>query len=138
MGNKKKIVLLTLLSALTFCGIIVASSLSPLSEIGNANQFNSIGMWLAIFMILVLYALPLMLYSLGLEWVKYVMSVFCALGILSIVFMILIVLIIGATKGIIASLTGVIFACGINLIINFIWFVAAFSKTNRTDHNFSH
>lgn len=63
MKNKKKIISMTLLSGLLFCLVIVLSSLSPLSETGDAaNEFNSAGMWTSVMMMLALYVIPLLLY----------------------------------------------------------------------------
>ena len=132
MVNKKKIIITTLFSAILFCMVIVFVSLSPLADLGeNANQFNSIGMWMAIIMMLIPYLFPLLLYGLGLEWIKYIMAVFCSLGILSLVLMMILVVFIGALKGIILSLLGVLIVCGLNLLVNFIWLYVAFSKDSN-------
>jgi len=112
--------------------VIVICSLSPLSDMGeNANQFNSLGMWLSIAMILVFYLVPLLMFSLGLEWMKYLMAVFCSFGLLIMLSMILLVVFIGAVKGILASLIGVLVISGINGLINIIWFFTTFSKGSK-------
>ena len=132
MRNKKKIIIMTLFSALLFCMVIVICSMSPLSDMGeNANQFNSLGMWLSIAMILVFYLVPLLMYSLGLEWMKYLMAVFCSFGLLIMLSMILLVVLIGAVKGILPSLIGVLVISGINGLINIIWFFTTFSKGSK-------
>ncbi|MGE7782158.1 DUF5391 family protein [Peribacillus sp. NPDC097264] len=133
MRNKKKIIIMTLFSALLFCMVIVLSSLSPLADTGkNANQFNSIGMWLSIAMMLVLYFVPLLLYVIGLEWMKYVMAVFCSLSLLSLLPMIGIVVFLGVMEGFTSSLIGVVIVSGMNILINTIWFFTAFSKGSKT------
>ena len=132
MKKKKKIIGMTLFSALLFCMVIVMCSLSPLSDTSvNANQFNSIGMWLSIAMMFVLYLVPLLLYGIGLEWMKYVMSIFCSLGLLALLPMIGIVLFIGAMNGFTLSLIGVVVISGMNVLINTIWFFTTFSKGSK-------
>lgn len=54
MSRKNSVAIVTIISAFLFCAMIAAASLSPLAETGGAaNQFNSVGMWSAIGMILV-------------------------------------------------------------------------------------
>lgn len=136
MKNKNKIIGMTLFSALLFCMVIVMCSLSPLSETGpNANQFNSIGMWSSIAMIFVLYIIPVLLYGVGLEWMKYVMGVFCSFGLLALLPMIGIVLFFGAMNGFTLSLIGVIIVSGLNVLVNTFWFFMTFSNTTKTTLN---
>lgn len=136
MKNKKNIIGLTLFSAFLFCMVIVMCSLSPLSETSvNANQFNSIGMWLSILMMFVLYIVPLLLYAIGLEWMKYIMAIFCSLGLLALLPMIAIVLFMGAMEGFTLSLIGVIIVSGMNVLVNTIWFFTTFSKGTKNALN---
>ena len=73
---------MTLLSALMFCLLPVLVSLSPLAETGpNANRFNSAGMWAAVGQILVIYAVPLIMYILGVRGMKIIMAVFAESGL---------------------------------------------------------
>lgn len=59
MSKKNSVAIMTAISAFLFCAVIVAASLSPLAGTGAAaNQFNSVGMWSAVGMILVLYFIP--------------------------------------------------------------------------------
>ncbi len=132
MENKKKTIIMTLLSCLLFCLIIVLSSLSPLSETGNAaNDFNSTGMWLAIAMMVLLYGIPLLIYSLGLEWMKYIMASLCALGLLSQLFLFILVAFIGYALGIMPSLLLLLATTGVAFVMNIIWFFGAFSKKSE-------
>lgn len=135
MDNRKKVTIITLISAILFCSTIVAASLSPLSEVGkNANQFNSLGMWLSIAMILFFYIVPLLMYRTGLEWVKYIMAVFCALGLLILISIMFSIAIVGVAKNMLPSLMSILVICGIASVINIIWFFVALptKKTNST------
>ncbi|WP_102692300.1 DUF5391 family protein [Rummeliibacillus pycnus] len=134
MKTNKGITISTIFSAILFCVLIVVISLSPLSQLGkHANQFNSPGMWLAIINILSIYAIPLFLYLIGLEWMKFIMTFLCALGILIFTFLLLIVLVIGYSMHTISDLYSVIFVCSLAIITNVIWFFVAFnSKKNNS------
>ena len=132
MKNKKKIISMTLLSGLLFCLVIVLSSLSPLSETGDAaNEFNSAGMWTSVMMMMALYVIPLLLYSLGLEWMKYIMAIMCVLGVLIYVFLIVLVTFFGALNNIIPSLLPLLAVSGIACLINVVWFFTTFSKKSE-------
>ncbi|MCI4140044.1 DUF5391 domain-containing protein, partial [Bacillus vallismortis] len=68
MSIKNSVAIMTVISSFLFCAMIAAASLSPLSETGGeANQFNSVGMWSAIGMVLVLYFIPFLIYMLGVD-----------------------------------------------------------------------
>ncbi|MBM7097704.1 DUF5391 family protein [Bacillus sp. H-16] len=83
--NKQRLIWLTLLSACCFVCFMIAASLSPLSSTGpNANEYGSPGMWAAVFFVAVLYTVPLALYTLGIGWMKKVMTVLCIGGILTL------------------------------------------------------
>lgn len=74
MSRKNSVAIVTIISAFLFCAMIVAASLSQLVGTGGAsNQFNSVGMWSAIGMILVLYFIPFLIYMLGVDAMRYVM-----------------------------------------------------------------
>ncbi|MGE7604440.1 DUF5391 family protein [Peribacillus sp. NPDC097675] len=136
MKNKNKIIGMTLFSALLFCMVIVMCSLSPLSETSvNANQFNSIGMWLSIALVFALYIVPVLLYGFGLKWMKYLMAIFCSLGLVVLLPMIGIVLVIGAMDGFTLSLIGVIIVSGMNVLVNTLWFFTTFSKGSKKPLN---
>lgn len=79
MSRKNRVVIMTAISAFLFCAMIAAASLSPLADTGSsANQFNSIGMWSAIGMILVFYLIPILIYMLGVDAMRYVMAALAA------------------------------------------------------------
>ncbi|SHH24436.1 DUF5391 family protein [Virgibacillus chiguensis] len=129
MKNKKYIIALTVLSAFLFSALIIAGSLSPLSEMGdNANQFNSVGMWLSIAMILFFYLIPVILYAIGLNWIKIIMAIFCVIGIVILLSTIVIVLIIGLVNHNMLQLSSVLIVSILGVIINIVWLIVAFWK----------
>ncbi|MGG0657660.1 DUF5391 family protein [Rummeliibacillus pycnus] len=134
MTNKKSITVTTILSALLFCALIVASSLSPISEYGkNTNQFNSLGMWSSIGMILLFYAIPLFMYLTGLTWMKYIMTFLCAFGIFIFVSALFAFIVFGIFTKTTPSLMNVFIVCVLAIITNIIWFFIAFhSKGSKT------
>ncbi|UOQ47238.1 DUF5391 domain-containing protein [Gracilibacillus caseinilyticus] len=125
---KKRVVITTLLSAILFCSMMTLSSASPLADSGpNTNTFNSIGMWLAIIMILMFYIIPLILYMTGMDTMKYVLAVFCGIGLLINLALIPINLLIGEVSGQNAPITmAVIAICAATCVVNIIWYVIAF------------
>lgn len=134
MNNKKKTVIIALISALLFCTLIAAASLSPLSELGkHANQFNSVGMWSSIGMILIFYIVPIGLYLAGLNWMKYVMAILCTIGLFGFISTFLVVTIIGVVMASLTSLLGVLIVCGLASIINVIWFFVTFRSKKMPD-----
>lgn len=75
--NKFEIILITLVSTVLFCLLVGISSISPLANSGpNANKFNSIGMWSSIAIISLIYILPLIIYLLGVDVMKFVIAFF--------------------------------------------------------------
>ncbi|MGE8203605.1 DUF5391 family protein [Heyndrickxia sp. NPDC080065] len=132
MKSKKKVILMTIVSAVLFCSLIIVTSLSPLSDLGaNANKFNTFGMWSAVGMILFFYILPLLLYMVGVNAMKFVMAVFCGFGIVIYLPVIPMVLVLGATKHIFPDLIGVMVTCFAGIIANIIWFYTAFRSSRR-------
>ncbi|QJC90793.1 DUF5391 family protein [Bacillus inaquosorum] len=138
MSRKNSVTIVTIISAFLFCAMIAAASLSPLAGTGGAaNQFNSVGMWSAIGMILVLYFIPFIIYMLGVNAMRYVMAVLCGFGLLIHL----------SSAGFIMMfslfsdhlLSEVIFVIGVSLAaaaVNVIWFVAAFrSVAEKTSAN---
>lgn len=132
--NKNTYFLITLLSALLFCFLIIVISLSPLASYGkNANQFNSVGMWSSIGIIIMFYVVPLIAYLLGLKLMKYVTAILVFLALLTDLALTMLNLILPKlNKSItIASLSGVLGICIISLIVNFSWFFIAFAKSSK-------
>ncbi|MEC1260352.1 DUF5391 family protein [Bacillus swezeyi] len=137
MENKASVVIMTLISAFLFSSLLVTASLSPLADSGpHANQFGTFGMWAAIGTVLVFYILPLIVYMIGIDAMKFVMAVFCGIGLLIIVAMIPVILLFGSFSGTQSALWGVISLCVVLTIVNVIWFFAAFrssAKSQRAD-----
>lgn len=129
MNKKIGVMVMTSISALLFCALVIAVSLSPLSEWGpNANKFGSTGMWAAIGMILVSYILPLMLYMLGAGFMRYIMAIFCGIGI----FMIMIIIGVGLLLEF-GTTSNFVLPIGIaGIIVNVIWFFVSFRSTKKT------
>ncbi|KUP31553.1 DUF5391 family protein [Bacillus halotolerans] len=138
MSRKNSVAIMTAISAFLFCAMIAAASLSPLAGTGGAaNQFNSVGMWSAIGMIFVLYFIPLIIYMLGVDAMRYVMAVFCGFGLLIHLSSAGFILMYSFFSD--HPFSDVIFVIGISLAaaaVNVIWFVAAFrsvaEKTSQT------
>ncbi|MEC1543496.1 DUF5391 family protein [Bacillus halotolerans] len=138
MSRKNSVAIMTAISAFLFCAMIVAASLSPLAGTGGAaNQFNSVGMWSAIGMIFVLYFIPLIIYMLGVDAMRYVMAVLCGFGLLIHLSSAGFILMYSFFSD--HPFSDVIFVIGISLAaaaVNVIWFVAAFrsvaEKTSQT------
>ncbi|MFU2016559.1 DUF5391 family protein [Peribacillus butanolivorans] len=136
MRKRKGIIFMTLLSAVLFCALLITISLSPLANIGpNANQFGSSGMWISIGMVLVFYLLPLIIYWLGIDIMKFVLALFCGGGLLINSSIIVAVLVIAKFKDIsaiyIASITGLCLAA---IIVNILWFFIAFRSPSAKDN----
>ncbi|MFB6805056.1 DUF5391 family protein [Peribacillus butanolivorans] len=136
MRKRKGIIFMTLLSAVLFCALLITISLSPLADIGpNANQFGSSGMWISIGMVLVFYLLPLIIYWLGIDIMRFVLALFCVGGLLINSSIIVAVLVIAKFKDIssiyIASITGLCLAA---IIVNILWFFIAFRSPSAKDN----
>ena len=129
-------VLTTLISALLFCSLIVMTSLSPLSEFGpNANTFGSVGMWSAIGMILVLYLLPLIIYKIRLDAIRYIIAIFCSFGILINIAVLGIVLLLGLRTDSFPNSLGIMGICIAALLVNLIWFFVTFRLSKKPSTN---
>ncbi|MBW7978868.1 DUF5391 family protein [Bacillus velezensis] len=134
MNQKKKgTVAVTLLSALLFCLLPVLVSLSPLAETGpNANRFNSAGMWAAVGQIFVIYAVPLILYILGIRVMKIIMAVFCGIGLIICAAVLLVTLLTAISLGQELSLYyGLFVWSGAAFIVNVVWYIAAFRSSPK-------
>lgn len=122
---KSRIIFMTLVSALLFCSLIVAGSLSPLADSGpKANEFGTYGMWVSIGMILVFYMLPLILYMVGVNVMKIFMAVFCGFGILAILTTLVVILTMGKSPILLVL-------CIATLIVNIMWYFIAFHSPSK-------
>ncbi|MBO1581946.1 DUF5391 family protein [Bacillus sp. XF8] len=132
-SQKSSIVFATLVSALLFCSVLVAISLSPLADLGpNSNNFNSLGMWKSIGMILLFYIIPLLLYIVGVKAIRFIMAFLCSMGIfVHLVILVVVSIIIRTGDYNASSFLGVIILCAAVSITNVIWFFVAF-RPKRT------
>ncbi|WP_050615468.1 DUF5391 family protein [Bacillus testis] len=138
---KKRIGILTatFLSAILFCALLTITSMSPLAETGkHANQFGSVEMWMELGMVLLFYLFPLIIYTAGLRMMKFVLALFCGIGLLANSFFLVFALIMAEFKEIgWVYLTSIIGLCIAGMLVHFIWFLIAFrpsSSPKETNH----
>ncbi|WP_257821917.1 DUF5391 domain-containing protein [Salipaludibacillus agaradhaerens] len=134
--RKFNVMVISVMSAMLFCAVIVLSSLSPLAKTGpNANEFGSTGMWTAIGGILLVYLIPLLLYGIGVPAMKYVMAVLCGGGILTSVPIVGIsALMLSSSNDTVMLYSVIIVGCSL-IIVNIAWFFFAFhSEGNENSH----
>ncbi|MGG0663284.1 DUF5391 family protein [Viridibacillus arvi] len=125
--NKKGVIVMTLISAILFCSLLVVSSLTPISDLGpNANKFGSVGMWLGMVMILFCYLLPVILFLAGINSMKFFMAILCGFGILIFTATMGTVLILGFVQNIVPEIFGVVAIFLAAIIVNISWFFVAF------------
>ncbi|MGE7924221.1 DUF5391 family protein [Viridibacillus arvi] len=127
MVNRKGIIVMTLISAILFCSLLVVSSLTPISDLGpNANKFGSVGMWLGMMMILFCYLLPIILFVAGINAMKFIMALLCGFGILIFTATMGTVLVLGFVQNIVPEIFVVVAICLAAIIVNISWFFVAF------------
>jgi len=119
------VVVMTIISGLLFCLIMVSGTLSPFP--GN-DEFNSLGMWMNIGMMLFFYGLSLLLYMAGIKPMTYIMAVFCGIGLLISISILVLSFIFGTVNNNITEYLGLILLCMLATFVNFIWYSVAFSK----------
>ncbi|MDA7028308.1 DUF5391 family protein [Bacillus sp. CLL-7-23] len=64
----------------------------------HANRFGTLGIWLAIAVVLVFYILPLFVYLLGVDAMKFVMAVLCGIGLLIMITIIAVIFVISVVR----------------------------------------
>ncbi|MGE7623215.1 DUF5391 family protein [Viridibacillus sp. NPDC096237] len=127
MVNKKSVIVMTLISAILFCALLVVSSLTPISDLGqNANKFGTVGMWLGMVMILFCYLLPVILFVAGINAMKFVMAILCGFGILIFTTTIGAVIFLGFVQNMILEILVVVAICLAAIIVNISWFFVAY------------
>ncbi|MDF2013889.1 DUF5391 family protein [Priestia megaterium] len=133
-NKKSSIILATIVSAILLCSLLIVSSLSSLSDSGpNVNKFADVGMWSSVGTILVFYLLPLIIYALGVDSMRIVMAVFCGLGMLIVITVLLVMVFmdIFSSNNLIISIGAI--SLGIAaLISNIIWYVVAFRASTAS------
>lgn len=135
-SKKSNIVFVTLISALLFCAVLVAISLSPLTNLGpNANQFNSLGMWKSIGTILLFYIVPLLLYIAGVKIMRFIMAFLCGAGLfIHLVILAVVFITVQVSDDNASSFLGVIILRIAVSITNVIWFFVAFRSKRTSTH----
>jgi cell division protein FtsW (lipid II flippase) len=129
MEHKKQVLTWTILSAILYIVMIIVSSISPLSKMGeNANTFNSVGMWTSIGMVVFFYVLFCLPYFLGMEFMKYVMTVCCAIGLMSFIGVVGISVVLLFVKSISLSIIILMIICVVGIIVNIKWFHEAYKN----------
>ncbi|WP_153017199.1 DUF5391 family protein [Alkalihalobacillus trypoxylicola] len=119
-----KSVLITLLSALFIHLVLLMSSFTPIIEYGERiDTFGNVEMWVAIVFISLLYITCFALYNLGLNFMKYIMAVFCGIGILmmSIIFIALCMNIFVFNNSSDSIIITMVF-CTVSIFVNIMWF----------------
>ena len=131
------VVVVTLISMVCCCLAVVFASLTPLAETGpHANKFGSSGMWSAIVFLVLLYVVPLIMYMCGIKFIKYIMALFCAIGLMmSVAFAfdaIVTLLIKGSPDAdYVSPAIGLAASAGIGTIANIVWYILAFKKSKN-------
>lgn len=122
---RNEIIVMTSVSGLLFCFIMVFSSLSPMPY---GDAFNSVGMWSNIGFMLFLYIFSLILYIAGADWMKYVMAVFCGLGLLISLSISMVTLVAIAWIGSVSGFITLHLLSVVAMLVNIAWFIVAFRK----------
>ncbi|SFS31929.1 hypothetical protein SAMN05444972_101170 [Marininema halotolerans] len=120
--------IMTLVSAGFFCGMLIAASLSPLSDSGpHANKFDSAGLWITLGGVLALYLVSLVIYLMGIDGMRFIMAVFCGIGLLiSLMIGFAIMILIQLSMVELSQLHSVLLLSGALAITNMVWFFMAF------------
>ncbi|WP_071460770.1 DUF5391 family protein [Bacillus massilinigeriensis] len=131
-GEKRKLVLITLCSAMLFLCLVAAAFLSPLQQ----NPQSAEGMVAFFGITLALYVIPLLLYVLGVRMMKYVMAAFCCVGILAVLLTFLIVIMFAESTSYRFSdfFLAVFFCIGV-FVVNIEWLYTALQRDNSTQEN---
>lgn len=122
---RNEIIVITSVSGLLFCFIMVFSSLSPMPY---GDAFNSVGMWSNIGFMLFFYIFSLFLYIAGADWMKYVMAVFCGLGLLISLSISMVTLVAIAWIGSVSGFIILFLLSVVAMLVNIAWFIVAFRK----------
>ncbi|MCR6109726.1 DUF5391 family protein [Bacillus sp. A301a_S52] len=137
--KKFNVMVMSVISAMLFCSVVVLSSLSSLANTGpNANEYGSTGMWAAIVGILIFYIIPLVLYGIGVEAMSYVMATFCGVGILiSMTIVGVSVLMLSPSNDNVMLYSVIILGFAL-ILVNIAWFFFAFYSKKDGNKNISH
>lgn len=139
MKEAKSITIVTIISAITFCALIIFASLSPLTTIGeNANQFNSLEMWLSIAFVITSYLIPLMLYYIYPKLGKIMLAICCGIGVIIFLSSFAIFILLGFVLKMMSSLITILVICSIGVMINIIWFAVAYTHRQNTNKDITY
>jgi len=119
------IIVVTVISGCLFCFIMIFSTLSPLPR---GDAFNSTGMWINVALLLFVYILSLVFYIAGFNWMKYVMAVFCGMGLLTFLSIVAITLISIAWMSSVSGFRMLLLFSILATLTNISWYVVAFRK----------
>jgi len=129
MEYKKQLLIWTILSAILYIAMIIVSSISPLSKMGeNANTFNSVGMWTSIGMVVFFYLLFCLPYFLGMNVMKYVMTVCCAIGLMGFISVLGISVVLLFVKSVSLSTIVLVIIGVAGIMVSVKWFHAAYKN----------
>lgn len=126
-AKKKRIIFMTILSAILCSALLIASSFSPLADSSDAaNKFGTLGMWASLGMTLTFYIIPLAIYAAGVNAMRFVMAMFCGIGILMNIVILLAALGLALGENMILLVLSVA-----GIATNVVWFVVAFGSKDR-------
>lgn len=119
------IVVMTSISGVLFCFMMFFSSLSPMPY---GDAFNSVGMWMNIAFMLFFYIFSLLLYIAGLDWMKYVMAVFCGLGLFISLTITMVTLVAMTWMASVSGFLTLLLLSVLATLANIVWYIVAFRK----------
>ncbi|PGK51734.1 hypothetical protein CN918_28500 [Priestia megaterium] len=136
-SRSTSVIIVTLLSMICCCASVIFGSLTPIAETGpHANKFGSPGMWSAIISLVLLYVISLMMYVRGIKFIKYIMAVFCAIGLMmsiAFAFDAIVTILIKGPSGAdyVPFAIGLAVSGVLGTVVNIIWFPLVFKKTKK-------
>jgi hypothetical protein len=126
--GKRRVIFMTIVSAILFCILTIYASLSSLAYSGpKANTFGSAGMWTAVGTILAFYLIPLFFYVIGIDKMKLVIAIFIACGLFMSLTTLALAIIIGLSKNFLLALLSIA-----SLAATITWFVCAFQSEKKS------
>ena len=134
-AKSTRVFLMTLLTMLAMCGIVVLCSLSPLSTLGaHSNQFGDAGMFSALLGVAAPYVVPGILLACGFRAAKIVLAVvhgvfFLASAAVGITAFAAWQTLFSARPD--AAMTGLLLCCVISAVLHIAWFPVAFLREKR-------
>lgn len=127
--------LMTMLTMLAMCGIVVLCSLSPLATLGeHSNQFGDAGMFSALLGVAAPYLIPGVLLASGFRAAKVVLALvhgvfFLASAVMSIAAFVLWNTVFSGQPD--AAMIGLLVCCAASVMLHAAWFPLAFWRGKR-------